>query len=255
MKITHRVVSICRWKSYGALLDTGCEVTVIPTKLVRRRQLQYTTRTLIADNGTQITIAGWTTIKAFVGSSPVIISGLVSEHVTEIMLGTDWLKENEVQWDFLRGEVTIQGEVYKLAARRTRGDWCRRVVAARDVTIPPCSQLDMPTKAVYHQLQTSSDMVQQEVTWATETSEVRKGLLVARTLLPNRADEIPVRVLNTSNTPVHLCRGGGDCQRTSSSHTSGRHTEPIVPAVAGASRTWSSARAAEERLTDREGDR
>jgi len=38
-------------KSYGASLDTGCEVTVIPTKLVRRRQLQYTTRTLIAANG------------------------------------------------------------------------------------------------------------------------------------------------------------------------------------------------------------
>jgi len=49
--------------------------------------------------------------------------------------------------------------------------------------------------------------MQQEVTWATETSEIRKGLLVARTLLPNRADEIRVRVLNTFNTPVHLCRG------------------------------------------------
>jgi len=137
----------------------------------------------------------------------VIISGLVSEHVTEIMLGIDWLKENEVHWDFVRGEVTIQGEVYKLAARRTHGNWCRRVVAAQDVTIPPCSQLDVPTKAVYHQLLTSSDMIQQEVTWATETTEIRKGLLVARTLLPNIADEIPVRVLNTSNTPVHLCRG------------------------------------------------
>jgi len=30
-------------KNFGALLDTGCEITVIPTKLVRRRQLQYTT--------------------------------------------------------------------------------------------------------------------------------------------------------------------------------------------------------------------
>ena len=107
-------------KHFGALLDTGCEITVIPVKLVRRRQLHYT-RTLIAANGTQIPIAGSTTIKAFVGRSPVIISGLVSEHVTEVMLGFDWLKENEVQWDFVRGEVTIQGEVYKLAARRTRG--------------------------------------------------------------------------------------------------------------------------------------
>ena len=53
-------ITVCG-KNYGALLDTGCEVTVIPIKLVRRRQLQYTTRTLIAANGTQIPIAGWTT--------------------------------------------------------------------------------------------------------------------------------------------------------------------------------------------------
>ena len=37
-------------KNYVALLDTGCEVTVIPTKLVRQRQLQYTSRSLIAAN-------------------------------------------------------------------------------------------------------------------------------------------------------------------------------------------------------------
>ena len=113
-------------KSYGVLLDTGCEITVIPAKLAKRRQLQQTSRSLIAANGTQIPILGWTTIKAYVGSAPVIISGLVSEHVTEVMLGIDWLRENEVQWDFVCSEVTIQGEVYKLAARRTRGSWCRR---------------------------------------------------------------------------------------------------------------------------------
>ena len=47
------------------------------------------------------------------------ISGLVSEHVSEVMLGIDWLRGNEVRWDFVRGEVNVQGEVYKLAARRT----------------------------------------------------------------------------------------------------------------------------------------
>ena len=112
-----------------------------------------------------------------------------------------------MHWDFVRGEVTIQGETYKLAARRTRGDWCRRVVAAQDVAIPPCSQLDVPTKTVYHQLQTLSNLTQADVSWATETSEIRKGLLIARTLLPNRAVEITVRVLNTSNTSIYLNRG------------------------------------------------
>ena len=194
-------------KDYGALLDTGYEITVIPAKLVRRRQLQRTTRSLIAANGIQIPIVDWTTIKAYVGSSSVTISGLVSEHVVEIMLGIDWLRANEAQWDFVRGEVTIHGATHRLAARRTRGQWCRRVIAAQDITLPPCSQLDVPTKAVCHQLQTSSNPMHEEVWWAIETFEIRRGLLVARTLLPNRADKIPVRVLNVSNTPVHLSRG------------------------------------------------
>ena len=44
-------------KRFSALLDTGCEITVIPAKLVGRRQLQHTTRTLIAANGTQIPVS------------------------------------------------------------------------------------------------------------------------------------------------------------------------------------------------------
>ena len=194
-------------KDYGALLDTGCEITVIPAKLVRRRQLQQTSRTLIAANGTQIPVIGWTTIKATVGNSVVTISGLVSEHVIEIMLGIDWLKENEAQWDFVKGEVIIDGTTHRLAARRTRGSWSRRIVAAGDFTIPPCSQIDVPGRAVYHQLHTSSASTKEGITWATEPSEVRKGLLVARTLLPNKADGIPVRLLNATKAPVHLSRG------------------------------------------------
>jgi len=43
-----------------------------------------------------------------------------------------------------------------LAARRTRGTWCRRVVASQDVTVPPRSQLDVSTKVIFHQLLTST---------------------------------------------------------------------------------------------------
>jgi len=70
--------------------------------------------------------------------------------------------------------------------------------------VPPRSQLDVSTKAIFHQLLTSSD---KEATWTTETSELRKGLLVARTLLPDKAEDLPVRVLNTTDAPVYLCKG------------------------------------------------
>jgi len=192
-------------KSHGTLLDT-CEVTVIPARLVKRRAIRHTTRTLIAANGTEVPILGWTTLKAYVGDTEILIHGLVSEHIVDVMLGMDWMQDNDAYWNFVRGEVTIEGTTHKLSAKRTRGTWCRRVIVARDVTVPPSSQLDLPTKTVYRELRTV-DGAHQPQNWTTENSEVKKGLLVARTLLPNRAEEVPVRVLNSSRSPIHLCRG------------------------------------------------
>ena len=70
------------------------------------------------------------------------------------MLGIDWLIENGASWDFVRGEVCIEGVKHRLAAGRTRGNWCRRVMLADDVTIPPHSQLDVLTDTLYCQLHT-----------------------------------------------------------------------------------------------------
>jgi len=193
-------------KNRASLLDTGCEVTVIPSRLVKRRAIRHTTRNLIAANGTEVPILGSATLKAYIGDTEVLIRGLVSEHVVDIMLGIDWLQENNVLWDFVRGEVTIEGVSHKLSAKRTRGSWCRRVILARDVTVPPSSQIDLPTKMVYRELRTV-DEEKEDFNWTTENSEVKRGLLVARTLLPNRAEEVPVRVLNASKAPIHLCRG------------------------------------------------
>ena len=74
-----------------------------------------------------------------------------------------------MQWDIVHGEVNVQGEIYKLAARRTRGTWCRRVVASQVVTVPPRSQLDVSTKVIFQQLLTSSD---KEATWKPTCDQV-----------------------------------------------------------------------------------
>jgi len=79
--------------------------------------------------------------------------------------------------------------------------------------VPPQCQLDVLTDTVYRQLHTAknsapeSDNQREEVAWTTETSELRKGLLVARTLITERAHGMPVHLRNTTDAPVHLCRG------------------------------------------------
>ena len=192
-------------RTYQCLLDTGCEITVIPARLVEKRKIQSTTRNLFAANGTEIPVLGWTSMTAVLGNMTIQINGLVSEHVTDIMLGIGWLQDNGVRWDFVKGEVIIGATAHKLVARRNKKNWCRRVIAAQDIVVPPLSQLDLPAKAVYNELHTDKNAGL--VTWATEPGELKEGLLVARAILPDRAKELLVRVLNASDEPIKVCKG------------------------------------------------
>ena len=78
-----------RGKIRFSLVDTGCEVTVIPARLVEKHRMQRTTTKLLAANGTKIPLLGVAKVHGLIGNTPIEISGLVSEHVMDIMLGFD----------------------------------------------------------------------------------------------------------------------------------------------------------------------
>ena len=189
-------------RTHYCLLDTGCDLTLISALIVGKDKVRQSSHELFAANGTKIPIRGWTTIEARLGKTPIEINGLVSEHVTEIMLGIDWLQDYGVTWNFLKTEIHIEGETHQLVARENRQPWCRRVVMAEDTVISPRSQLDVPTKAIFKELHADQnaglDM------WATEPGEIKDGLLVARTLLPNRADNLPVRLMNVTDESMKV---------------------------------------------------
>jgi len=127
-----------RGRSQACLLDSGCEVTVIPSRLVDKHRIRRSSKNLLAANGTKIPVLGYSTLKAYIGDTPLEITGLVCEHVATIMLGVDFLHDYEIQWNFATAEVTIGGRVFKLRSRRERSDkWCRRVVVAEESTVPP----------------------------------------------------------------------------------------------------------------------
>jgi len=41
----------------------------------------------------------------------------------------------------------------------------------------------------------------------TEAKQLRPGVYLSRTLIPDRSDEVPVRLLNVTNEPIHLRAG------------------------------------------------
>jgi len=84
------------------LLDTGSEVMLIRASIVNGEDIRDTTQTVSAANGTDIAILGEVSLPFSVGKFSGTLSGLVSEHVGEVMLGIGWMEDIAVTWGFDR---------------------------------------------------------------------------------------------------------------------------------------------------------
>ncbi len=100
------------------LIDSGAEVTVIPLRLVDRQQMQSTSKLLRAANDTNIEMTGVTTIKVTIGESEILTEFLVSEQVNEIIIGLDWLVNNDCVINFSDPHMMMRG--YKIPLRRSK---------------------------------------------------------------------------------------------------------------------------------------
>ena len=174
-------------RKHLCLLDTGCEVTVLPVRVVGNARIQPTPHRLLAANGTQIPVLGETCLPAQIGNQRIYISGLVSEHVSDVMLGIDWLRAQGLTWDFATGEIVLNGLPYRLVSRKDRELHCRRVILSEDTVVPARCELNLPANMVYGRLNTKH-AVESEC-WSTE-SKISNGLLVARTILPDRVSDL-----------------------------------------------------------------
>lgn len=187
-----------------ALLDSGSEVSLLPARYVDPQRITSTSQTLKAANGTVIAVLGQVTLPLRIGRFETFVTGLVSEHVAEIMLGIEWLTERQVIWDFYRGRVKLGMSFYPLHSKSNGSKWCRRVVLQEAVTIPARSEVDIPTKVVFR----GRFDDQGDVQWGTETSSITPGVRVARTLISgDRLTDVLVRVLNVSMEPISLGAG------------------------------------------------
>ena len=80
----------------SVLLDSGSEVSVVPRHLVENCQLEPTTQTLKAANGSPIPVLGEVTVLFSTPKFKSEVTALVTDHVAEPMLGANWLCANKV---------------------------------------------------------------------------------------------------------------------------------------------------------------
>ena len=191
-------------REQDCLLDTGSEVSLLPSTLVPRSQIRPTDYTLRAANGTRIDVLGRAKVPITTEMYSSTIDGLVTNHVTEVMLGADWLSDNSAQWNFANSSINLGGNLHRLNVRPRGEKWCRRVVVQENVTVQPWTQQNVRCRVVFHRRLSESQCDQ----WETEPAALRCGLLVARTLTPSdQFRDVPVRVMNLDEEPKQIEEG------------------------------------------------
>jgi len=86
----------------SALLDTGSEKWVITRKLVDEAAMEPAGCRLFVANGTTINAVCEIILNVHVGDLTIPTRFVVSDNVTEPMLGVNWLRLNRIIWDFAK---------------------------------------------------------------------------------------------------------------------------------------------------------
>jgi predicted aspartyl protease len=189
---------------YRALLDTGCDISVVGAHALPGLSYQECAQKLYAANESIVPIAGSTELHYKIGGVEMKYEVLVSEAIEEIIFGADWLSDHHCIWDFARGTLFIRdGEQPRPVSLHTvnRRQCIRRIFARETIEIPPRSQADVPVKSVWNTLPSMA------VDWMVEPREYRVGVLLARTLLSPNGQQAYVRVLNCGTTPCTVPAG------------------------------------------------
>jgi len=95
---TYIKVDICN-QSHKCLLDTGCDHSIIPRKLVPTATLESAQVEVTAANGSVIPILCHMTINFAIRGVALKADLLVTDEVDEFMLGFDWLTAQKANWD------------------------------------------------------------------------------------------------------------------------------------------------------------
>ena len=190
-----------RW----CLLDSGSQTTIVPSWVVQGYPLQQSEKILTAANGSEIRIAGETTLSIVLGELTILTKCLVTDFVDEIMLGLEWLEENQCIWNFGHRTITIGDCTFSLYAHRPTWN-VRRVILSEPVRMNPLSEQDVVADVVFSSLSPSV------CDWVTQASEPKKGVRIARTLVDNKTSQVRLRMINTNKDEASLPKGMPLCR-------------------------------------------
>ena len=183
-----------------ALLDSGCEQSVIGRNLIRKIPLKPTSEKLCTADGTDIPLLGETIVELSVSGFRTSCRVVVTDAITEFILGIEWMKKNQCVWDFGSNSFTIHGYRGNLRCKNA-GRPARRIVLQEEVVVPGLHTLDVPV------LVTRSSLGHENQNWGMTTKIKHPDLVVANAIYGSSDVQSFCRIINTSDLPKRLKRG------------------------------------------------
>jgi len=163
---------------------------VITRNLIDEATMEPAGCKLFAANGTTINVVGEIVLNVHVGDLTIPTKFVISDNVTEPMLGVNWLRRNQIIWDFAKDVLLVNGRKFSLVLRHKKSTF-RRIVCIENTLVPPRSQLILPGRIEMNRMSPDDS----ERVWTTEANELKNGVKVARAIWPHRLNEVPVLVL------------------------------------------------------------
>jgi hypothetical protein len=181
---------------YRALLDSGCDVSVLGRRILPGLAYQENPHELVAANSTPIPVQGTADVAFRMGGVDLQYTFWVSDAIDEIILGSDWMTDHRCIWDFRQALLRIGSVEPNVCVRlgsTSNREAVRRIYAAEDMEVPARSQCDIPVKSVWNTLPAKY------ADWLLESKTLPNGVMLARTLLAPGGNTVCVRGINSSN--------------------------------------------------------
>ena len=112
-------------------MDTGCDFSLMPRRFIPTVPLNPIELDIYAANGAKMNILGWTRVEFTIAGIVTTADLLVSDEVGDLMLGYDWLADQDVTWDFTEKVIIFKGIVIPLKERAVRVSVVRNVCWGR----------------------------------------------------------------------------------------------------------------------------
>ena len=183
-----------------ALLDSGCEQSVIGRNLIRHVPLEPTRQKLSTADGTEIPLLGEITIEFSVSGFHTDCRVVVSDVITELILGIDWLQKNQCVWNFGSNLFAINGHHGRLRCKKT-SHAVRRILVGDEIVIPGWHTFEVPV------LITRETLRNENTSWGMTSKVKDLDLMVASAIYKDEDVQSVCQVVNMSDLPKRLKKG------------------------------------------------